>query len=653
MATPRDQVAAAHRDGRFAEADAGYRRLLAASPFDPALRHDHAVLLLQHGRRDEAQPILEGLVREPQPFARCEFLLAMVYRDLGRSADALALVERYLVRAGDDPWALALAGALRTRHGDARGGEAALRQALRLEPTIPDALHDLGIALHRQKRWREACAAYRSALAQAPDDFELLRNLARCLESDRDLPGARDSYAQMHRRWPDRIDVLAALAGVQAQCCDFDAEAVSVARIEALLRREAPVPDDERIEAFAATYLPISHAARAAVMRRCNARIERDAGRDARLPAAAASAVATSRLRIGYLSPDFGQHAVGTLVRDLFAAHDRAVVDVFGYSLRRHEDEVALAIRAGFDTFRECEDVTTGALAAQIRADRIQVLIDLGGYTADARPELLVQRPAPLQLGYLGFIHDYGADWIDGVLLDAQVDVGEAPLGRRLHLAGCMLPASRRSPMPTGAARADFGLPEGVPLFASFNNSYKLDRELLDAWLSIARDCPDAAFAVYAPECAAANLVEAWISRGGARSALHLVPKLAPERHRARAACCDLFLDAFRYQAGATGIAAIEAGLPILCREGTMPLARLGVSLNRLLGLDELVCSGTGQYIERACEIARDPARARALRIQLEAGVERSALFEPRRVAAAIETCVLDAWHARCTAAGR
>jgi protein O-GlcNAc transferase len=113
------------------------------------------------------------------------------------------------------------------------------------------------------------------------------------------------------------------------------------------------------------------------------------------------------------------------------------------------------------------------------------------------------------------------------------------------------------------------------------------------------------------------------------------------------AACCYLYLDAFRYLAGATGVAAIEAGLPILCREGATPLARLGVSLNRLLGLDELVCADTARYVERACELARDAAQRTDLRRRLEAATRRVGLFDPRRVAAAIEACVQREWTRR------
>jgi predicted O-linked N-acetylglucosamine transferase (SPINDLY family) len=120
------------------------------------------------------------------------------------------------------------------------------------------------------------------------------------------------------------------------------------------------------------------------------------------------------------------------------------------------------------------------------------------------------------------------------------------------------------------------------------------------------------------------------------------VPKLAPAQHLARAAACDLFLDAFRYQAGATAVSALESGLPVLCREGDKPLSRLGCSINRTLGLDELVCPDTEAYVARAVQLARHPESLAGIRERQLQAVEAKGFFEPARVARAIEARIAE-----------
>jgi len=330
----------------------------------------------------------------------------------------------------------------------------------------------------------------------------------------------------------------------------------------------------------------------------------------------------------------------------VLAAHDRSALTVLGYSLRQHVGPVAETIRAGCDVFRDVDALSTQALAETIAADRIDILVDLGGFTLGARPAVLALRPAPLQMSYLGFLHSSGAPWIDYLLLDEQVAPrasGDDSFSEAIiRLPGTLLPSPAR--METGAPdRRRFGLPEGVPLFASFNNSYKWDSELLAAHVEIARQLPEARFVVFLPVAARPRFMDAWRRFGGRSESVMLVPKLPPAAHAHRAASCDLFLDAFRYHAGATGMAALAAGLPILCREGRLPVARMGVSLNRFLGLERLICPDTQSYVDRAVEFGRRGTDE--LKRQLATAVQDRRLLDPSRTARGLEMAYSAAWR--------
>lgn len=634
----RDRAYALHQAGDLVGADAAYRSARVIHPGDIELAHFHAVLLMQ-GRRtaEAADGFADVLARAP---GRPESLLALALccRDLGDPRRGLPAAEAAVRQLPRDPMAWMLLGCLQAQRGAPEAAENACRRAVALAPGMHEAWHHLGEALQAQQRWREATEAYARALPGHPGEHF---NLGLCEEMQGRLEEALTHYLAAVRALPGRADALARLAQIQARLCDFDGEAASCAALERLLAQPDRLAADDQVEAFALSFLPLSEAARATALDRYARRI------GARAPSsgvprreAGLAGQAGRVLRLGYLSPDFGDHAVGVLMREVFAAHDRSRVQVFGFSLRRHAGPVAERIRAGFDAFHDCQGMATDEVVALIAGAGLDVLIDLGGYTEGARPEVLAARPAPKQLGYLGFIHPHAAPWLDALLMDdAVLPVGQDLGEPVLRMAGCMLPGSPL-PAPPPATRETFGLPADRVLLASFNNSYKVDRALVGAWVEIGRRAPSACFVVYLPDAARSRFSRAWAAAGGDLAQLFLVPKLPPDAHAARMACCDLFLDAFRYQAGATGVAAAAAGLPVLVREGKRPLARLGVSLNRLLGLDALVCADTADYIARAAELANRPSALVALRERLAGAVVTSGLCDPRRTAAAIESII-------------
>src|SRR5690606_12452914 len=161
------------------------------------------------------------------------------------------------------------------------------------------------------------------------------------------------------------------------------------------------------------------------------------------VPLPPAGATPGPRLRIGYLGADFGRHAVGLLLRGLFAAHDRNRFEVLGYSLRRHDDQVAAAIAAEFDVFRAVQGAPVAATARGVRGGGVGVRCGRSGYAGAARPEVLAMRPAPGQLSWLGFSDGHEAPWRDGLLRDRDVQPDDAPWSwsdRILRLPGLLFP---------------------------------------------------------------------------------------------------------------------------------------------------------------------------------------------------------------------
>lgn len=635
-----------HAAGRLAEAEACYRQALAVDPENAVAEHYLAVVLGQCGRADEAMSILQAALVKPGSHPDSLSLYALLCRDAGAYAEGLSACERTLRARPDDSLAHLLAGNLHLLVGNYPEAERYLRRASSLMPESSEAWGYLGMTLHWQGRYENAMVAYRRACQLAAGDHKLYFNIALCADSAGDPVAARDYLAMAHRLAPRRADILARLAYVNALLCEFESERQCMTMLGELLSNPEVLEVDDQVEPFLLTFLPLNPAAADAVLRRKAERIEQEAARLEK-PSVRVESGRDRPLRLGYLSADFGDHAVGSLISGLFHAHDRTAVSVCAFSLKRNSGVIAEVLRGGADIFHDCDGWPVADVAAAIAADRIDVMIDLAGYTLGARPAILALRPAPLQYGYLGFLHGYGADWIDGIVVDETVcpaGVDSSYPEMLIRLPGTLFPGS--AGLHAGVAdRERFGLPRDVPIFASFNNSYKIEPELLSAWIEIGRRVPDARFVVYLPEAAQPQVRQFWVRHGGSGDRLIFTGKLPAREHADRSASCDLFLDAFRYQAGATGVAAAAAGLPMLTRIGTTLASRMGASLNRFLGLDELVSSDLRSYVDRAVEIGLDPVYRQRLKADLGKAVGRSGLLDPRRIAAALETAMRNQWQ--------
>lgn len=630
--TDAEHARRAHAAGDVAAASAHYERALAAAPGDTALMFDYAVLLMHSARLREAATVLREVRRLAPGDLHALLALTVCLRSDGVIEEALQVAEEATLRLPHDATLWMLKGSIDVRAGRYPQAETALRRALSLAPGFGEAWHYLGESLHQQQRWKDAIEAYRRAAVEQPGE---IYNIAMCAEQAGDLDLARSGYRQASDLFPDRADVLLRLAQTEARLCDFAGEHAALAKFR--LAVADGLPAGQTLEAFPLTYLPLDTTLVRDALDRYM-----DAVR-ARAPAAGPIAPATipagARIRIGYLSADLGRHAVGQLVGDVFRTHDRERFEVFAYSLRVHDDAVATRIRESCDVYVDCASLGTADIVGRIKQDALHVLIDLNGPTTGARLEVLAARPAVLQLGWLGFLHAQQAPWLDAVLLDEHVQPADSawPFDDRV----VRLPTSVFPPPPGAGGRrqrARFGMPaEGNVVLASFNNSYKLDAPLVAAWIRILQQAPAATLMVYLPATARPGFLRHWTGMGGDPSRLMVVDALAPEDQADRAASCDLLLDAFRYQGGATNLDAAASGLPVLCRAGDTPPARLGVSINLALGLDEMVVADTDAYVSRAAWLANHPAELDALRHRVANAARRSAFSDSRRTTAGIE----------------
>lgn len=339
------------------------------------------------------------------------------------------------------------------------------------------------------------------------------------------------------------------------------------------------------------------------------------------------------KLRIGYLSSDFCLHPVGLLTAELFALHDRNQFEVHAFCWSR-EDGSALRKRilTSMDRVMNIAKMDDEAAARTIRAQEIDILIDLHGLTSGARPNILSWRPAPVQISYLGFPGTTGHPEVDYIIVDNYIlpeenekYYSEKPL--RTH--HCFQICDRKRDVSNLMTREECGLPKDAFIFCCFNNNYKITEPIFSSWMRILQRTPNAVLWLLADNpWAQENLIAAARKHGINSQRLIFAERVAPATYLSRYRLADLFLDTFPFNAGATANDALWMGLPLLTLSGQSFASRMGGSLLRALDLTDLIATTLEHYERIAIELAASPTRIKALQEQLKTKHTHAPVFD-------------------------
>jgi len=356
------------------------------------------------------------------------------------------------------------------------------------------------------------------------------------------------------------------------------------------------------------------------------------------------------RLRIGYLSADFHQHATSQLMVQMLECHDRSRFEVTLLSTGP-DDKSALRQRmvASSEHFEELRGQGFEAVAERVRKLGIDLLVDLKGATHDTLLPVLAQRPAPLQVSWLGFPGTTGAPYIDYFIGDRIVTplADAAHFGEKIaQLPHCYQPndALRALPLPT--TPAEWGLPQGAFVMCAFHQSYKISAEVFDAWCDLLRRIPGSVLWLLQWNVnVQTTLTAAARERGIAAERLVFAPLLPLQGHLSRLGCVDVFLDTWPCNGHTTVGEALWVGVPVITLQGRTFAQRVAASLLHAVGLDELVATDVAGYTARAIALAADAPRRAALRAHLVAQRSAGRLFDGAGFARDIEALFLRMWQ--------
>ncbi len=586
---------------------------------------ESALQLIQAGRVAEAEERLRGrIAAAPEDVDALHYLGLLCYQS-GRVDEAAVLVAKAAQLAPQTPFLRAnLAEILRVQ-GSLAAAEEHAREAVRLAPEQPNFQFNLAKVLEARGDSAPALAAAERALALQPDWVEALAlcaSLAFVLERLDAAVGYADRATALR---PDDPGLLICAMRLRAWNCDWGSREADVERLRGLLARWAAQPEDPvfaGVNAFVAYEYPLERTLRQAVTQCHCARVIKAAGPPL-APRAPRVRGEGARLRIGYVSADFHSHPTMHLMRSFFALHDRKRFEVYAYSIGPDDgSEYRRAAVAAVDRFVDIRAETAAASAARICADDIDILVDLKGFTFEARPEIFALRPAPLRVAWLGYPASTGRGLNDYVIVDRIVappehadDFGEMPV----WMPHSYQVNDHRQPIAAEApARAALGLPPEGFAYACFNQVYKIEPPVFRAWMRILARVPGSVLWLYAARTGArANLRREAAAQGIAAERLVFAETLAKPQHLARLARADLFLDTFTINAHTSAADALWAGLPLLTCPGEAFAARVAASLVSAAGLPQFVCRDFEDYENRAVRLAQHPAELREARAVL------------------------------------
>jgi protein O-GlcNAc transferase len=358
------------------------------------------------------------------------------------------------------------------------------------------------------------------------------------------------------------------------------------------------------------------------------------------------------RVRIAYISTDFRSHPVGSAIVGCFEHHDKTRFEITALSLGRDDgSKIRRRIATAADHFIDVQAATDAKVAEMLRDLEIDIAVDLNGLTGSKRPGILVRRPVPVQVNYLGYPGTMAAPFIDYLIADHVVIPDEHLIyysEKVAFLPNAYLPYDRQRQIAEKApSRAEEGLPETGFVFACFNNLYKVGPEIFDIWMRLLHAVEGSVLWISGSAPApVANLRREAAARGIAPERL-IFARYAKraEDHLARHRLADLFLDTLPYNAHSTASDALWAGLPLLTCLGQAFHARVAAGLLHAIGLPELVTRSLAEYEERALVLARNPQQLAALREKLAHNRDTQPLFDTPGVARDLEAVYTEMWQ--------
>jgi predicted O-linked N-acetylglucosamine transferase (SPINDLY family) len=614
---------------------------------------------LEQGALREAEQCLKRALALAPRFAFAHSNLGMLNEKRGRLEDAESSFRKAIEIQPDlAPVYLNLSAVL-NRQKKYELAEAAASKAIEIDSNSSEAWNNLGAALSGQKRYALAEAADRRSLEIDPKSIETWRNLGEALLDQEKHKDAIHCFEESLRLDPNgphilgsarsglgpspQVDVhgdrvLGGLLSARMHICDWSGFAGMLDAVVSQIANCGRVISPFSI--LALTDDPAAHRKVAAHYAQDEAPECSDLGLEIKPPR-------HEKVRIGYYSADFHNHATMYLMAEMFELHDKNKFELIGFSFGPDiQDEMRMRVLAAFDQFIDVRDRSDKEVAQLSRDLGVDIAVDLKGYTKDSRPGIFACRAAPIQVNYLGYPGTMAASYMDYIIADRVLIPEESQAYYAEKVV--YLPDSyqvndaRRQISSTEFTRGELGLPAAGFVFACFNNNHKITPPVFEGWMRILKRVPDSVLWLFeANPDAATNLRNEALGHGVDPERLIFAKRMSLPEHLARIGLADLFVDTSPYNAHTTTSDALWAGLPVLTCPGESFASRVAASLLTAIDLPELIVPTQLDYENTAVDLAKHPDRLQGIRQKLARNRNVKPLFDSKLFTGHIEVAYL------------
>ncbi len=636
-----------HQAGRLQEAEAIYSRVLELKPDHADALHLSGVAAHHTGQHQKAiQLILQAIQASPK-VSMFFYNLGAAYHAISCFEEAIQSYQKALCLNPDYAEVYSNLGNSYKSLGRLDEAISSYQKAIQLRPDFAVAYNNLGTAFNRLGQFDNALASYHQSLSFNPASWEVLHNIGNCCKDFGKLTESVEWYQKalaIHPGHPEVNNNLGVSLQLQGKVSD------AVLSYDAALELKPDYAPAHSNKLFALHY---DHSGDWASLfqEHLTWDIQHGSGKTLPLLSRRERRNSDEKIHVGYVSPDFKQHSVAHFIEPILKAHDSSRFNVTCYSDTPYPDDVTHRLKGLGWEWRNVSGICGNRLFEQIQSEKIDILVDLAGHTANNRMSLFAQKPAPIQVTYLGYPNTTGLQAMDYRITDALAD--PPGLTDRWHTEKLI-----RVPGSFLCYQAPVDAPEVSDLpsinadgitFASFNNIAKITGSVIRTWAAILDSVPNARLilkskALEDPQTSQ-RLIDQFAACHVGLERLELYGFLSLQEHLGLYHRVDVALDTFPYNGTTTTCDAMWMGVPVIVLEGDNHVSRVGVSLLTSTGLSAFIAHSLDDYIKKAIKLSQDTEMLSSTRYLLRKMMRDSPLMNAESLTRSLENAYESMWQ--------